>query len=184
MPDDALLTGVLRRIEDPELGRSIVELGMLAGVDRHDGRVQVRLASLPEDSWPPDELEARIRAALLAEPGVDAVAFERRAMDEREAARAAAVLRGDPPPNPLAVVDAATEPPPRPPCRNPFTDATTRVLAVASGKGGVGKSSVSANLAVALAGVATGSGSSTRTCGASRCRACSASTTRRGSSTT
>ncbi len=115
MPDDALLTGVLRRIEDPELGFSIVELGMLAGVERHDGRVQVRLAlPLPEDSWPPDELEARIRAALLAEPGVDAVAFERRAMDEREVARAAGVLRGDPPPNPLAVVDAATEPPPRP----------------------------------------------------------------------
>jgi len=153
MPDDAPLTGVLRRIEDPELGLPIVDLGMLAGVDRHDGRVRVRLAlALPEDSWPPDELEDRIRAALLAEPGVEAVTFERRAMDEREVARAAAVLRGDPSPNPLAVVDAATEPPPRPPRRNPFTDATTRVLAVASGKGGVGKSSVSANLAVALAG--------------------------------
>jgi len=34
---------------------------------------------------------------------------------------------------------------------NPFTDAATRVLAIASGKGGVGKSSVTANLAVAMA---------------------------------
>ena len=151
MLDDQLI-GVLRRIEDPELGVSIVDLGMLAGLERHDGRMMVRLAlPLPEDAWPPDELEDRIRAALLAEPEVRTVSFERRPMDEGEAARAAAVLRGDPPPNPLAVVDATSSPPPRPPRRNPFTDATTRILAIASGKGGVGKSSVSANLAVALA---------------------------------
>jgi ATP-binding protein involved in chromosome partitioning len=151
VPDDQL-TGVLRRIEDPELGRSIVDLGMLTGLDRDDGRVLVRLAlPLPEDAWPPDELEGRIRAALLAEPGVGAVAFDRRPMDEAEAARTAAVLRGDPAPNPLAVVDASSGPAPRPPRRNPFTDSTTRILAIASGKGGVGKSSVTANLAVALA---------------------------------
>jgi len=151
VPDDQL-TGLLRRIEDPELGRSIVDLGMLEGLDRDDGRVAVRLAlPLPEDAWPPDELEDRIRAALLAEPSVRAVTFARRPMDEREAAHAAAVLRGDPPADPLAVVDAATGPAAPPPRRNPFTDATTRILAIASGKGGVGKSSVSANLAVALA---------------------------------
>ena len=37
------------------------------------------------------------------------------------------------------------------PGENPFTNASTRVIAVASGKGGVGKSSVTTNLAIALA---------------------------------
>ena len=52
------------------------------------------------------------------------------------------------------------------------------MLAIASGKGGVGKSSVTTNLAVALAQRGQASRPSTPTCGASRCRACSASTGR------
>jgi ATP-binding protein involved in chromosome partitioning len=54
------------------------------------------------------------------------------------------------PSNPLQVVDASQAPSP-PPRVNPFTDARTRVLAVSSGKGGVGKSSVTTNLSIALA---------------------------------
>ncbi|HEX5586926.1 MAG TPA: Mrp/NBP35 family ATP-binding protein, partial [Acidimicrobiia bacterium] len=56
----------------------------------------------------------------------------------------------EPPPNPLQVRDAAAKPASTPRV-NPFTDNRTRVIAVASGKGGVGKSSVTTNLAVALA---------------------------------
>ncbi|HXY93253.1 MAG TPA: Mrp/NBP35 family ATP-binding protein, partial [Acidimicrobiia bacterium] len=52
---------------------------------------------------------------------------------------------------PLRVVDAAAGPAAPAPRPNPFADARTRVLAIASGKGGVGKSSVTTNLAVALA---------------------------------
>ena len=64
----------------------------------------------------------------------------------------ARVLKGEPPANPLAVVDASAQGPrPAPARTNPFTDARTRVLAIASGKGGVGKSSVTTNLSVALA---------------------------------
>jgi ATP-binding protein involved in chromosome partitioning len=71
--------------------------------------------------------------------------------DEKQAA--ARVLKGqvpEKPANPLAVVDAhaAHRPAPR---RNPFTDSRTRVLAISSGKGGVGKSSVTTNLSIALA---------------------------------
>ena len=64
----------------------------------------------------------------------------------------------------------------------PFADpsSTTRVLLIASGKGGVGKSSVTTNLSVALAQRGKQRRRrSTPTCGASRSRACSAWSTRR-----
>ncbi|HEV3452775.1 MAG TPA: Mrp/NBP35 family ATP-binding protein [Acidimicrobiia bacterium] len=149
---DADVRAALRGVEDPELGRSVTDLGMVAGVERDGPAVVVRLAlPLPEEGWPPDRLDDRVRAAALALPGVERVAVEHRPMTEAEAAGAARVLRGEPAANPLAVVDAAAGPAPPSPRRNPFTDAATRVLAVASGKGGVGKSSVTTNLAVALA---------------------------------
>ena len=90
----------------------------------------------------------------------------------------AAVLKGVAPPNPLA---GRSTPPrrrePPEPRVNPFTDTRTRVLAIASGKGGVGKSSVTTNLVDrARRSAGTGSPRSTPTCGASRCRGCSAST--------
>jgi ATP-binding protein involved in chromosome partitioning len=149
---DADVRAALRGVEDPELGRSVTDLGMVAEVERDGPAVVVRLAlPLPEEGWPPDRLDDQVRAAALALPGVERVAVEHRPMTEAEAAGAARVLRGEPAASPLAVVDAAAGAAPPPPRRNPFTDAATRVLAVASGKGGVGKSSVTTNLAVAMA---------------------------------
>jgi ATP-binding protein involved in chromosome partitioning len=149
--DDSQVWAALRAVEDPELGLSIVDLGQVAGVDRAGDRVVVHLAlPLPEEGWPPDELIRRVEAAVGAVPGVAGVDVDRRPMTEGEAADAGRVLKGEPARNPLAVVDASAQSAPTP-RRNPFTDASTRILAVASGKGGVGKSSVSTNLAVALA---------------------------------
>ncbi len=149
---DPTVVTALRAVEDPVLRRSVVDLGMVAAADRDGPRVSVELAlPLDEAAWPADEVEDRVRAAALALAGVERVAVERRPMTDVEAKQAARVLRGEPAENPLTVVDAAAAPAPAPPRRNPFTDAATRVLAISSGKGGVGKSSVSTNLAIALA---------------------------------
>jgi ATP-binding protein involved in chromosome partitioning len=148
---DAEVRAALRGVEDPELAASVVDLGMVAAVARDGGTVVVQLAlALPEDTWPPDELIRRVRATVEAIPGITRVDVELRPMTPQEESDAARVLRGDPPRNPLAVVDADAEAP-RPSRRNPFTDSSTRILAISSGKGGVGKSSVSTNLAIGLA---------------------------------
>ena len=72
-------------------------------------------------------------------------------MDEADKVQVGRILKGEPAPNPLAVVDAGAPPPAARARVNPFTDSRTRVLAIASGKGGVGKSSVTTNLSIALA---------------------------------
>ena len=149
--DDSQVRAALRAVEDPELGLSIVDLGEIAGVDRAGDRVVVHLAlPLPEEGWPAEPLIRRVEAALGGVAGVGHVEVDRRPMTDQEAVDAARVLKGEAPPNPLAVRDVSARPAPTP-RRNPFTDTSTRILAIASGKGGVGKSSVSTNLAVALA---------------------------------
>jgi ATP-binding protein involved in chromosome partitioning len=140
----------LAAVEEPELRRSIVELGMVQGV-AVDGRTAVVAVAVP---LPGDGSRAELQRRIVDEvghvPGIARVDVDLRDMDEQELAALARLLKGQAPGNPLQVVDAsqAQQAPPR---VNPFTDARTRVLAVSSGKGGVGKSSVTTNLSVALA---------------------------------
>jgi ATP-binding protein involved in chromosome partitioning len=104
--DDAEVRAALRGVEDPELAVSIVDLGMVAAVARDGATVVVQLAlALPEASWPPDELVRRVEVAVGSVPGVGRVDVECRPMTDGEEADAGRVLRGDPPRNPLAVVD-------------------------------------------------------------------------------
>jgi ATP-binding protein involved in chromosome partitioning len=135
---------------DPVLDVRLADLGMVHGV-AVDGPVASVIVAAPlpdEGQW--GELARRAEAAAVSVDGVERAHVEVREMTDDEKVAAARVLKGEPPPDPLAVVDASAAPRPVP-RTNPFTDAATRVLAISSGKGGVGKSSVTTNLSIALA---------------------------------
>ena len=154
MPEPLAVQAALAAVEEPELRRSIVELGMVQGVAL-DGRTAVVAVAVP---LPGDASRAELRRRIIETvgeiDGIERVDVDVRDMTEDEIVALGRLLKGvSPPPaptNPLQVIDASQAAPPAPRV-NPFTDSRTRVLAVSSGKGGVGKSSVTTNLSIALA---------------------------------
>lgn len=147
MASESEVRAALRGVEEPQLGRSIVELGMVKGVTVRDGLALVDLALPLDHDRSTAELRERTEAAVSALGGVTGVELTTRPMDTDEVKATASILKGA---KPLMVLDAAAAAS-EAPRRNPFTDNCTRVLAVSSGKGGVGKSSVTTNLSIALA---------------------------------
>ena len=133
-PEEVL--SLLRGVIDPELGSDIVDLGMAKGahVDA-DGTVTVTIGLTTAGCPLRAQIQKDIKARIGSLPGVQTVKLDWTELtpDEKSAAMAKARwnVRADAP---------VTEIP-----------ATTKVLTIASGKGGVGKSSVTANLAAALA---------------------------------
>ena len=130
------VVGLLRGVIDPELGSDVVDLGMIrdAGIDEH-GAVTVTVALTIAGCPLRAQLQRDIRTRVGSAPGVTAVHITWSEMTPEERSATMARARHN-----------AQE-------RAPQTAiaATTRVIGVASGKGGVGKSSVTVNLAVALA---------------------------------
>lgn len=127
----------LSGVHDPEINRPITDLGMVKDVVVHpDGRVDVAVYLTVAACPLRDRITNDVTAAVSAVPGVASVAVELDVMSDSQRTELRRSLRG-----------GADEP------RIPFAEpgSMTRVYCVASGKGGVGKSSVTVNLAVAMA---------------------------------
>ena len=127
----------LGTVQDPEIHRPITELGMVKSVEI-DERGAAKVAVYLTVSGCPmrETITSRVTDAVAAVPGITSVAVELDVMSTEQRQELATMLRGG---------KAEKE--------IPFAQpgSLTRVYAVASGKGGVGKSSVTVNLAAALA---------------------------------
>jgi ATP-binding protein involved in chromosome partitioning len=139
----------LRPVEDPELHRSIVDLGMVRGVAIDGGVVAVRIALTVAGCPLRNEIQSRVSNAVVALDGIDRVDLDFTVMTDEERAALREMLHGDP-----AGTAGTNQGHGHAEGRViPFADpsSSTRVLLIASGKGGVGKSSLTANLSIALA---------------------------------
>ncbi len=149
LTQDAVIEA-LRPVEDPELHRSIVELGMVRSVDVSSAptiavAIDLTVAGCPLRA----EIQQRVTNAVTALDGADAVDLTFGVMSDEQRAALREQLHG----NPGATAGQNQAHGHAEGRAIPFADPDnrTRVLLIASGKGGVGKSSVTTNLAVALA---------------------------------
>ena len=127
----------LATVKDPEIHQPITDLGMVKSVDADaSGAVAVEVYLTVAGCPMRDRITTDVTNAVQAVPGVAGVSVVLDVMSDEQRQAMAAKLRGG---------EAQRE--------IPFAraDSLTRVFAVASGKGGVGKSSVTVNLAAAMA---------------------------------
>lgn len=149
MPTETQIIDALRPVEDPELHRSIVDLGMVRSVQIQGVSVRVQVALTVPGCPLKNEIQRRVGEAVHALDGVESVEVTFDVMSDEERARVRELMVGDP----KATAGSQAAHGHAEGRTIPFADAgsKTRVLLVASGKGGVGKSSVTTNLAVSLA---------------------------------
>ena len=136
-PSPETVRALLCDVMDPELGSNIVELGMVAGTDvAPDGHVTVTVALTTMGCPLRAQIQRDVRTRVASLPGVTGVKISWTELTAEGKAAAMAIARRN-----VAENAPDTEIP-----------VSTKVLLVASGKGGVGKSSIAVNLAMALAG--------------------------------
>ena len=131
----AEINKALSTVSDPELHRPLPELGMVESVEFEGGIASIKILLTISGCPMRDRLEKDVRAAVLEVAGVEDIRLEFGVMNETQRDNVKKLLRGG---------------------REKFIpfaqpDSLTRVWGISSGKGGVGKSSVTVNLAAALA---------------------------------
>lgn len=134
MPTVEQVRDVLAKINDPELHRSIVELGMVKGIEIRKSLVTVDLAltipGCPLKAFFQEELPSRIKSSF---PEISEVQVNLGSMTAEERTALVGGIKGE--------------------ATSPFSspDSRTTIVAIGSGKGGVGKSTTTINMAAALA---------------------------------
>ena len=131
MPTESEVLAAAQAVLEPEVARTLGELGAVRGVSVRPGRVDVALALVVAGHPQAERIRREVAEAVSALVGGEVI-VDLTAMNDGDRARLRRQLQ--------------------PPGADPASVfSRTRVFAVASGKGGVGKSSLSANLAVAMA---------------------------------
>jgi ATP-binding protein involved in chromosome partitioning len=134
MTQNDILLKHLSTIVDPELGVDIVELGMVKDITYKDATVFIQLALTIAECPMRNQIETEINRKLLLMENIDKVQIDVVAMNKKD--RSAVMEKAR-----KKARDNATE---------TKIDPQTRVIAIGSGKGGVGKSTISTNIALGL----------------------------------
>lgn len=134
LPDSVMQA--LSTVNDPEIRRPITEIGMVDGVDIDGGKVIVHLLLTVAGCPLKDTLTRDVTNAVMKVGGVTDVVVDMGVMNDEQRKNLQEVLRGGQTQREIPFAKPGT---------------LTKVYAIASGKGGVGKSSVTVNLAAAMA---------------------------------